>query len=144
MDAACDRLMLSIPSNPRYLCVVRGFFDSLLGDLGFSSRDVMRVSLAIHEACANVIAHGYQGDTGQRIDLVVCIAPEDITVEIQDYGVKPDVTAIRSRTLQDIRPGGLGTYFMRAIMDEVVYDLSSDTGTLLRMTKRRSTPCTLT
>jgi len=142
MDAAADRLTLSIPSHPRYLCVLQGFFGNLLASLGVSSYEVMRVALAVHEACANVIAHSYQGDTGQRIDLTVLPTPEALVVEIRDYGLKPGLAAIQPRALQDVHPGGLGTYFMRSIMDSVTYDVSLDTGTLLRMTKRWSMSCT--
>ena len=102
----------------------------------------MQVTLAVHEACANIIEHSYQGDTGQRIDLTVLILPDHLTVEIRDYGNKPDLTTIEPRALQDVRPGGLGTHFMRSIMDSVTYDLSPAMGTVLRMTKRRSEPCT--
>ena len=142
MDAAADRLTLSIPSHPRYLCVLRGFFENLLAGLGVSSSDVMRVTLAVHEACTNIMQHSYQGDTGQRIDLTVLLTPDTLAVEIRDYGLKPDLAAIQPRALQDVRPGGLGTYFMRSIMDSVTYDVSVDAGTLLRMTKRWSKSCT--
>ena len=142
MDAAADRLTLSIPSHPCYLSVLRGFFGNLLASLGVHSADVMRVTLAVHEACANIMQHSYRGDTAQRTDLRVLITPEALAVEIRDYGRKPDLAAIQPRALQDVRPGGLGTYFMRAIMDSVTYDVSLDTGTLLRMTKRWSTSCT--
>ena len=142
MDSTAERLTLSIPSHPRYLCVLQGFFGSLLAALGFTSHEGMRVTLAVHEACANVIAHGYHGDPRQRIDLTVLVTPADLVVEIRDYGSKPDLSAIAPRALQDVRPGGLGTHFMRAIMDSVTYDVSLDRGTLLRMTKRRSVPCT--
>jgi sigma-B regulation protein RsbU (phosphoserine phosphatase) len=101
----------------------------------------MRVILAVHEACANIIEHSYQGDAAQRIDLTVLITPEELAMEIRDYGSKPDLAAIQPRALHDVRPGGLGTHFMRAIMDTVTYDVSPDTGTLLRMTKRRSASC---
>jgi anti-sigma regulatory factor (Ser/Thr protein kinase) len=138
MDTTVDHLALSLPSHPRYLCVLQGFFGSLLASVGFSSYEVMRVTLAVHEACANVIKHSYQGDTRQRIDLTVRITPDDLAVEIRDYGSKPDLAAIQPRALQDVRPGGLGTHFMRSIMDSVTYDVSPDIGTLLRMTKRRS------
>jgi anti-sigma regulatory factor (Ser/Thr protein kinase) len=142
MKTTADRLALSLPSHPRYLGVLQGFFGSLLAGLGFSSYEVMRVTLAVHEACANVIKHSYQGDTRQRIDLTVRITPDDLAVEIRDYGRKPDLAAIQPRALQDVRPGGLGTHFMRSIMDSVTYDVSPDIGTLLRMTKRRSELCT--
>ena len=141
MDVVAEHLTLSIPSHPRYLCVLRGFFGDLLAELGFSSNDIMRVTLAIHEACANVIEHAYHGDHGQRIDLEVHIAPEDVTVEVQDYGTRVSVEAIKPRDLGEIRPGGLGTHFMQAIMDEVVYSPGPETGMRLRMTKRRSVPC---
>jgi anti-sigma regulatory factor (Ser/Thr protein kinase) len=141
MKAADDRITLSIPSNPRYLCAVRAFLGNLLQELGYNSAEADGVVLAIHEACVNIIEHRYQGDIGQRIDLTMLVAPEWLTVEIQDYGTLQDVTVIQPRALQDVRPGGLGTYFMRAIMDDVTYN-ASDTGTLVRMTKRRSVPCT--
>jgi anti-sigma regulatory factor (Ser/Thr protein kinase) len=96
----------------------------------------------VHEACANIIEHSYQGDTAQRIDLTVLITSEELAMEIRDYGNKPDLAAIQPRALHDVRPGGLGTHFMRSIMDTVTYDVSPDTGTLLRMTKRRSASCT--
>jgi anti-sigma regulatory factor (Ser/Thr protein kinase) len=143
MDATADRLALSLPSHPRYLCVLQGFFGNLLAGLGFSSYEAMQVTLAVHEACANIIEHCYQGDTGQRIDLTVLIMPDNLAVEIRDYGSKPDLAAIQPRALQDVRPGGLGTHFIRAVMDSVTYDVSPDMGTVLRMTKRRSEPCKL-
>jgi anti-sigma regulatory factor (Ser/Thr protein kinase) len=140
MDVADDRLMLSIPSNPQYLCTLRAFCRSLLEVLDFQHTETDKVILAIHEACTNVIEHGYAGDMTQRIDVTVWVTAEDITIEIRDYGKKQDVDAIRPRALHDVRPRGLGTHFMRSIMDDVTYN-SSDTGTLVRMTKRRSVPC---
>jgi anti-sigma regulatory factor (Ser/Thr protein kinase) len=142
MESRADRLTLSIPSHPHYLCVLQGFWGNLLASLGFSSAETARITLAVHEACANIIEHCYQGDTGQRIDLTVLVTPEELAVDIRDYGTKPDLAAIQPRSLQDVRPGGLGTHFMRATMDSVSYDLSPETGTLLRMTKRRSKACT--
>jgi anti-sigma regulatory factor (Ser/Thr protein kinase) len=139
MDVVDDRLTLSIPSNPRYLCTLRAFCSSLLEALGFPRTDVDRVILAVHEACTNVIEHCYGGDMTQRIDITVFITVEGIAIEVRDYGQKQDVTAIKPRALHDIRPRGLGTYFMQSIMDDVAYH-SSDTGTLVRMTKRRSAP----
>jgi anti-sigma regulatory factor (Ser/Thr protein kinase) len=120
--------------------VLRGFFGSLLPGLGFRTFEVDGVVLAIHEACTNVIKHGYRGDTTQRIDLTVLVTPESFTVEIQDYCAPQDIGAIKPRALHDIRPGGLGTHFMQAIMDEVTYS-SSETGMVVRMTKRRSVSC---
>jgi anti-sigma regulatory factor (Ser/Thr protein kinase) len=135
-----DWMTVSIPSNPQYLCILRGFFGSLLETLDFNDAETNGIVLAVHEACANVIEHCYRGDAGQRIDLTVSVMPESITIEIQDYGGPQDVTAFKPRALDDVRPRGLGTHFIQALMDDVSFS-ASDTGTLLRMTKRRSTPC---
>jgi len=140
MTAVADRLTLSIPSNPHYLGVLRGFFGALLQAAGFRGTEVDGVVLAVHEACTNVMKHCYQGDTTQRIDLTVLLTEEALTIDIQDYGTPQDVTTIKPRELHEVRPGGLGTHFMQAIMDEVTYS-SSDTGTLVRMIKRRSVSC---
>jgi len=101
----------------------------------------MGIVLAVNEAYANVIQHCYQGDTTQRVDLTLSIVPQMLTIEIRDYGNQVDLTCIEPRDLDEVRPGGIGTHLMRAIMDEVTYDVSSGTGTVLRMNKRRSQPC---
>jgi len=136
-----EYVTLSVPSDPRYLRLVRDFLASLLNGLGFNSQDCMGIVLAVNEAYANVIRHCYRGDTTQRVDLTLLIVPEMLTIEMRDYGGKMALTCIESRDLDAVRPGGIGTHLMRAIMDEVTYDVSSGTGTVLRMSKRRSQSC---
>jgi anti-sigma regulatory factor (Ser/Thr protein kinase) len=141
MHNGSEYVTLSVPSDPRYLRIVRDFLASLLNDLGFDARDRMSIVLAVNEAYANVIQHCYRGDTTQRVDLTLLIMPQMITIEMRDYGGKIDLTCIEPRNLDEVRPGGIGTHLMRAIMDEVTYDVSSVTGTVLRMSKRRSQSC---
>jgi anti-sigma regulatory factor (Ser/Thr protein kinase) len=141
MHNGSEYVTLSVPSNPRYLRIVRDFLTSFLNDLGFNALDCMGIVLAVNEAYANVIQHCYRGDTTQRVDLTLLIVPQLLTIEMRDYGGKMDLSCIEARDLDDVRPGGVGTHLMRAIMDEVTYDVSSDTGTVLRMSKRRSQPC---
>lgn len=141
MHNGSEYVTLSVPSDPRYLRIVRDFLTSVLNDLGFNALDCMGIVLAVNEAYANIIQHCYRGDTTQRVDLTLLIVPQLLTIEMRDYGGKMDLSCIEARDLDDVRPGGVGTHLMRAIMDEVTYDVSSDTGTVLRMSKRRSQPC---
>lgn len=136
-----EYVTLSVPSDPRYLRVVRDFLSSLFEALGFDFRERMGVVLAVNEAYANVIQHSYRGDTTQRVDLAVSMAPQILTIEIRDYGGETDLACIEPRDLDEVRPGGMGTHLMRTIMDEVTYDVSSGTGTVLRMSKSRSQTC---
>jgi anti-sigma regulatory factor (Ser/Thr protein kinase) len=141
MHNGSEYVTLSVPSDPRYLRIVRDFLTSVLNELGFNDLDCMGIVLAVNEAYANVIQHCYRGDTTQRVDLTLLIVPQLLTIEMRDYGGKMDLSCIEARDLDDVRPGGIGTHLMRAIMDEVTYDVSSDTGTVLRMSKRRSQAC---
>src|SRR5260370_39655734 len=97
MDIAADRLTLSLPSQPRYLCVLQGFFGSLLTGLSFSSSEGMQVTLAVHEACTNIMEHDYQAETAQRIDRTVLITPEELAVGSR-HSVKNTSTAVAQVT----------------------------------------------
>ncbi len=140
MEISSECVTLSIPSNAQYLGVLRTFSRGLCETWGWSEADTSGIVLAIHEACANVIEHCYGGDPAQRIDLSLCCTPASLIVDIRDYGRQQDVTAFRPRALDEVRPRGLGTHFIRTLMDDVTYH-SSDAGTHLRMTKRRSGSC---
>ncbi|NIQ02595.1 MAG: hypothetical protein GWM98_21310 [Nitrospinaceae bacterium] len=54
---------------------------------------------------------------------------------IRDYGKQCDSRRIKPRPLTRIEPGGLGTFFINEIMDEVNYCTNRDRGTLLTMHK---------
>jgi anti-sigma regulatory factor (Ser/Thr protein kinase) len=78
------------------------------------TRDVV---IAVDEACQNVIRHAY-GD-GARGDIVVALSrTEDrLVVNVVDFAPPVDPSQITPRALDDIRPGGLGTHFIRECMD---------------------------
>jgi sigma-B regulation protein RsbU (phosphoserine phosphatase) len=51
------------------------------------------------------------------------------------------VGAIHPRPLDELRPGGLGTHFIRTVMDEVAFlPPPAGAGNLLQMTKRIGEP----
>ncbi|MBM4081699.1 MAG: ATP-binding protein [Planctomycetes bacterium] len=132
-----DVVRLAIPSHPRYLCMVRRVATEAAQHVGFSPDETKHIVLAIDEACSNVIKYSYAGDHTKRIMIALEMADGGLTVRLRDFGRKPDLGQIRSRRLEDVKPGGLGVHFMQTIMDEVEYDVSPRIGTELRMVKRR-------
>lgn len=95
------------------------------------------VVLAVDEACQNVIRHAYCDGEPGPIELRVERADGALVISIRDEAptVDPDCLE-RSRRLEDVRPGGLGTHFMKSVMDEVGFvDLPEGEGNLLRMVK---------
>ena len=62
-----------------------------------------------------------------------------LEIVIEDDARQVDLDTIRSRDLEDVRPGGLGVHLITEIMDEAVYEHRAEGGMRLRMHKRLPT-----
>tara|TARA_B100001769_G_C22012049_1_gene543872 strand:- start:157 stop:567 length:411 start_codon:yes stop_codon:yes gene_type:complete len=78
--------------------------------------------LALAEAAQNIVKHAYEGKpTEDKLKVKISFVDNNLSMELFDKG-KPVVPAnIKPRDLDDIRSGGLGTFFIGQIMDEVVF-----------------------
>ena len=128
-------LLIEFPSDPALMSAVRGFVGRVCRTAGFDKGDVHAIVLAVDEACTNIIKHSYGGDHSQPIRLRTDLLANGVSFELVDYGAKVDPGEVASRDLDDIRPGGLGVYFIRRIMDEVDFDVSNEQFTCLRLVK---------
>lgn len=136
-------IRVQLRSDPRYLAGVREMVLAVCRRLGFSRASASQISLAVDEALANVICHGY----GRRcegkiwIDLWPQRGPEGepgVRIVIEDEGRQVDEECIRGRELSDVRPGGLGVHIIREIMDEVRYEKREPRGMRLTLVKHGS------
>jgi len=132
-----EMLVLEFPARPDRLKLVRNAVSetaSLCGCDEAVSRDMV---IAVDEACQNVIRHAYGAKNDGAIVLEIRRGAGEIVFLLRDFADEIDVAAVQPRDLQDIRPGGLGTHFMREVMDEVAFmPTPSGGGNLLKMTKR--------
>lgn len=92
------------------------------------------VVLALDEACTNIIRYAYEGRPDFPIELTLELSESQIRCEIRDYGKPCDPDCIKSRELEDFRPGGLGVRIMQFAFDEVDYR-PCKRGTVLTLTK---------
>ena len=79
--------------------------------------------LAIAEAAQNIVKHGYKGveETTDRMEIKISLNDNQLEIGFFDKG-KPVVPGnVQHRKLDDIKPGGLGTFFIKQIMDEAVF-----------------------
>ena len=78
--------------------------------------------LALAEAAQNIVKHAYNGHSSNDVMKVKLSYLENVlTMELFDKG-KPVVPEnIKPRKLDDIKSGGLGTFFIGQIMDEVIF-----------------------
>ena len=79
--------------------------------------------LAIAEAAQNIVKHGYKDveSTVDRMEIKISLKDGNLEIGFFDKG-KPVVPQnIQHRKLDDIKPGGLGTFFIKQIMDNAVF-----------------------
>ena len=126
----------SFQSDPKNLKSIRKQVLKVAEEAGFDEHLQMRIALAVDEAITNVIRHSYQSAPDKEIQITLSNDKDALRISLRDFGAKPDLSKLRSRDLKDIRPGGLGCYFIQEIMDEVHYDINAHAvGTELKLTK---------
>ena len=79
--------------------------------------------LAISEAAQNIVKHAYKNIDSAKDKMEIKISLKDSELEIGffDKGRPVDTDNVRHRKIDDIKPGGLGTFFIQQIMDAVVF-----------------------
>lgn len=130
-----ESVKLTIPSNSKNLCLVRKVLHHLLLDHQVSEETAQRLILCVDEACSNIIKYSYADCPDLPIEICFSLAENSFQAKIRDYGKQCDSQEIKPRPLDQIEPGGLGTFFMNEIMDKVSYCTDRETGTLLTMCK---------
>ena len=79
--------------------------------------------LAIAEAAQNIVKHGYKGveETSDRMEIKISLKDSNLEIGFFDKGKAVIPENIQHRKLDDIKPGGLGTFFIKQIMDDAVF-----------------------
>ena len=78
--------------------------------------------LAIAEAAQNIVKHAYQGeDTDDKMEIKISLENGQLEIGFFDKGRPVDKGNVRHRKIDDIKPGGLGTFVIQQIMDAVVF-----------------------
>jgi len=106
-------MKITIKSNPKELRQVRLEIE-LYCKANFTNIDSSKAIIAVDEALQNVMRHAYDMKPDQLIDIFLKKTElNDFEVKIRDYGKQSPLENIKSRDLKDIRPGGLGVYFIK-------------------------------
>ena len=107
---------------------------SSLRDVRSFSRDVFEklkiekdlkdeLVLAIAEAAQNIVKHGYKDieNTTDRMEIKISLNNDQLEIGFFDKGKPVVAENVQHRKLDDIKPGGLGTFFIKQIMDGAVF-----------------------
>ena len=78
--------------------------------------------LAIAEAAQNIVKHAYQNEaTDDKMEIKISLQNGELEIGFFDKGRPVDKGNVRHRKIDDVKPGGLGTFFIQQIMDAVVF-----------------------
>jgi serine/threonine-protein kinase RsbW len=122
-------LKLELRSHPTLLCALRGALEPLMETLGFSDEQNRAIIRAVDEAVSNIMRHSYGGRPDQPIEVYCNRLERHVNGEVEkgveillfDCGPAVDTTKIQARSLDEVRPGGLGLHIIRSSMDTVEY-----------------------
>jgi anti-sigma regulatory factor (Ser/Thr protein kinase) len=128
MDDTPRRLQMkfAMPSDARYLPVVRGAIGPLAAVIGWDETECGAIALAVDEALANIIRHAYHNRADGLIELECRESAEGLEITLLDNGDAPDRSKIGARELGCDQPGGLGTHIIKQVMDSVSYEASPE------------------
>jgi len=83
------------------------------------------IILAVNEASMNIIQHAYENNPVNEFTVVIATSEKDhnkeLIIQLIDQAEKIDPAKIKSRNLNDVKPGGLGVHIIHEIMDSVNY-----------------------
>jgi len=130
-------LQLCFPARAAELKRIREAVREGVAGCACSAKSTADIVLAIDEACQNIIRHAYRGDSDNVIELEVEHRGDCLVFSLVDHAPAIDPNRVKPRELEDLRPGGLGTHFIRRVMDEVKFQRpASGRGNLLTMVRR--------
>lgn len=147
MSDAARRLKVrfTMPSDPRFLPVVRGTIGPLAAAIGWDECDCRAITLAVDEALTNVIRHAYHSCPDGLIELECRESGDGLEITLLDSGEAPDKSNICARELGSDQlscnqTGGLGTHIIRKVMDTVSYEVSPEGNRFVAKKILRKTP----
>jgi serine/threonine-protein kinase RsbW len=130
-----DAIEIRLTSDPRWLQVLRAAAGQVGCLAGLDPQAVDHLKLAVDEACANIIVHGYAHQRAQPIVATFALHPDRLEVRLRDFGRKVPPESIRPTEPDAFRPGGLGVHLIHRCMDEVVYKSADGAGMELTLVK---------
>ena len=128
MTGARPDVSLVVPADADSVVLARQMVRGIVDLLGWGEESRTDISIAVTEACTNVVLHAYPDDEAGEYEVVADVAPERLVVTVADRG-----RGFNPR-MGSPSPGlGLGLPLMLAIGDEVAFSTPDGGGTVVRM-----------
>ena len=102
---------------------VRAFSREIFEKININEDLKDELVLAIAEAAQNIVKHAYKNinSTTDKMEIKISLKDSELEIGFFDKGRPVDTDNVRHRKIDNIKPGGLGTFFIQQIMDAVVF-----------------------
>lgn len=101
---------------------VRTFCREVLEKLDINQELKDELILAIAEAAQNIVKHAYNNEkTEDKMMIKISVENGHLEIGFSDKGKPVEEEKVRHRKIDDVKPGGLGTFFIQQIMDAVEF-----------------------
>jgi serine/threonine-protein kinase RsbW len=126
-------LQLVLPRDARYVALLREVADSLLRGLKAPDESVYDVTVALSEACSNVVRHA---DNSEQYGVSLTVDPSCCEIEVYDMGPGIDPAVLASATSPStsdanvLAEGGRGLPLLDALVDELEFVRENRTTTV--------------
>jgi serine/threonine-protein kinase RsbW len=124
---------LTLPSEVASVPTARSICQANLSLLKVGQQSIDDVTLALTEACANVVKHagGHRYQVRLSIDDALCV------IEVIDNGSGFEPGAVPAPDPEELFPDGRGLLLMGALVDQLAFTRREDsTGTVVCLEKR--------
>ncbi len=126
---------LIISSSTNNLAEVRAFVEINGAEANLDKKTISHISLAVDEACTNVIKHAYNNSENEEIKIKIKTKKNKFSVTITDKGHHFDPSLIGEpnivKSQKQKKGGGLGMFLMKKLMDEVKYNAKKNGNELI-------------
>ncbi|WP_425387455.1 anti-sigma F factor [Desulfovirgula thermocuniculi] len=128
---------MEFPSLPENVAFARVAVASFASQLDFTIHDIEEIKVAVSEAVANAIVHGYGNSRGGLIRVCLKLTDEALEIQVEDHGkgIEDVKKALEPTYSTDPERMGLGFVFMQAFMDYLHVDSAPGKGTRVTMVK---------
>ena len=134
---------LTVAGYFKNLSQVSEFIRQAAARAGLDERSTYAVTMAVDEACTNIIQHAYGGEGRGQIRLLCETRTDGLQVTIFDQGTPFEPSQVPEldpqAPLQQRQPGGMGMFFIRELVDSVEFKFGTPQGNRLTLIKRRET-----
>jgi serine/threonine-protein kinase RsbW len=133
---SASSIELKIPCQGEFAAIVRLQAEAIARRLDYPEEEIQDIKVAVGEACDNAIEHGV---SPKGIDVHYHLSPEEMQVEIIDYGPGFDPAGKGEEPPDLFSERGRGIFLIKSLMDRTEIYSKPGEGTMIILAKKRKT-----